>query len=277
MFTLWNAAPSAFDGVFGAVTVYRVRSLSSSTFSISSSRVMLLTASASSFQVMGFKPISFMSGLGSFFRIDATSRLFVSGMSPANRSTLSAQTTCDNSSSAPTLAATLLPKSPIFNVVSSSNACFSAVVFSVIAFTGHRSSKAVRAAENDSLLAGLSVVNHAAAGDFAFKDNSRKRTFSASVSPVFIRIILSRRFMKSWGSWSSGFPVNEQLEMSAMFMSSEWGDGGTGEVCWVFWLVSCDVHEAGEKVNREDGVDGSEMDDDSSESELLRVEGTKRS
>jgi hypothetical protein len=60
-------------------------------------------------------------------------------------------------------------------------------------------------------------------------------------------------------------------------MSSEWGDGSTGEVCWVFWLVSCDVHEAGEKVNREDGVDGSEMDDDSSESELLRVEGTKRS
>jgi hypothetical protein len=92
--------------------------------------------------------------------------------------------------------------------------------------------------------------------------------------------------MKSWGSWSSGFPVNEQLVMSVMsvlsrgFRGMEYG--GSGESRWLFCWVSCVVHVAGENVNWEDGVDESVQSDvKSSESmwlgELPRVEGTKRS
>jgi hypothetical protein len=283
---LWNAAPSAFDGVLGGM-MYLVVSLSSSTFSMSSSRDTARTASASSFHVIGFNPTSFRSGLGSFFRVEATSRLFVSGMSPASLSTLSAHTTCDSSSSAPTLAATLFPRSPAFSTVSSSRVCFSAVVFSVMALTGHRSSKASRAVVNDALFALVRVTNHAAAGDFALRDSSRKRTFSSSESPVFIRMILSSRFIKSWGSWSSGFPVNDRLDMSAMFGLSLLRVGGgkigggkigggkvemrkvgggtiggvgggkvergtvggvVGEMGRVFPPLSCGVHVAGENV-----------------------------
>ena len=201
----------------------------------------------------------------------------MSGISPASLSTLSAHTTCDSSSSAPTLAATLLPKSPTLNIVSSSKACFSAVVFSVVAFTGHRTSNAARTATKDFLLPSVRVTNHAAAGDFALSDNSKNRTLSASVRPVFMRIILSSRFIKSWGSSSSGFPVNEQLVMSAMSASSRRLEyGGTGEIGW----LSCGVQTAGENVNWVDGVDKSvETVDSSSEvsdGEALRVEGKKR-
>ena len=77
-----------------------------------------------------------------------------------------------------------------------SRACFSAVVFSVISFTGHLSSKAAHAAPNVFLFSSVKVGNHVAAGDFAFMDNSRNLTFSASVSPVLMRIILSSWFMK---------------------------------------------------------------------------------
>src|SRR6202522_2042977 len=93
-----------------------------------------------------------------------------------------------------------------------------------MALTGHLSSNASLAEANDALLALVRVVNHMAAGDFALSDNSRNRTFSVSERPVFIKIILSSRFMfmKSCGSWSSGFPVNEQLVMSDMLTSSRW-------------------------------------------------------
>ena len=86
--------------------------------------------------------------------------------------------------------------------------------------------------------------------------------------------------MKSWGSWSSGFPVNEQLVMSAMSESSrrlgvkEYS--GSGEDCW----VSNGVQEAGVNANWEDWADESvSSDENSSESrpgEVLRVVGMKR-
>ena len=81
----WNAAPSAFDGVLGGM-VYLIVSLSSSTFSMSSLRDMARTASVNSFHVIGFNPTSFRSGLGSFFRVEATRRLFVSGILSADES-----------------------------------------------------------------------------------------------------------------------------------------------------------------------------------------------
>lgn len=158
---------------------------------------MSRTVSANSFHVIGFNPTSFRSGLGSFLRIDATRRLLVSGMSPANLSTLSAHTTCDNSSLAPTLPATLLPKSLTFRMVPSSRACFSAVVFSVMGLTGQCSSKAARAAANVNLLAAVRVANHTAAGDLDLSESWRNRTLSGSVKPVFIRMTRSSRFMKS--------------------------------------------------------------------------------
>ena len=44
--------------------------------------------------------------------------------------------------------------------------------------------------------------------------------------------------------------------------------GGTGEICWLFcWLISCDVHTAGENVNREDNTEESVPEVNSSESE----------
>ena len=130
------------------------------------------------------------------------------------------------------------------------------------------------------LLPSVSVANHAAAGDLAFNESSKNLTFSVSDSPVFINMILSSRFMKSWGSWSSGFPVNSQFVISDISMLSSWWGrmtvGGIGEVCW----FSCGVQVAGENVNWVDGVDNSvETDDSSSEvsvGEALHVEGTKR-
>jgi hypothetical protein len=91
--------------------------------------------------------------------------------------------------------------------------------------TGHLTSNASLAEENDTLLVLFKVVNHVAAGDFALSDNSKNRTFSVSDRPVFIKIILSKRFMKSCGSWSSGFPVNEQLAISDMLALSRWSWG----------------------------------------------------
>ena len=196
MLTFWSAALSVFDGVLGT-SLYRARSLSSSSFSISSSRVMSLTASANSFQVIVFSPMSLVIGLGSFFRVDATNRLFVSGISPARCSTLSAHMTCDNSSSAPMLAATLLPKSPIIRTISSSKACFSAVVFSMMALTGQWILKAFLVVVKDTLSAFCSVVNHAAAGVFAFMDKLKKQTFSILDNSVFMRIMRSSLFIKS--------------------------------------------------------------------------------
>ena len=101
-----------------------------------------------------------------------------------------------------------------------------------------------------------------------------------SVSPVFMRMILSSLFIKSCGSWSSGFPVNEQLDMSAMFILSwfvlrlESGDAS------LFWLLPCSVHEAGENVNWEDWEESVRSDEKSSESwegVVPRVGGRKRS
>jgi hypothetical protein len=208
----------------------------------------------------------------------------VSGISPANLSTLSAHIICDSSSSAPTLAATLFPKSLIFNTVSSSKACFSAVVFSVMALIGQQSSNVSLAALNDALSAFWSVMNHAAAGDFDLRESSRKQTLYVSVSPVFMRMILSNLFIKSCGSWSSGFPVNEQLDMSAMFTLSRsvlyTGGGVAGVIGRVFWLLSSGVHVAGENVNWEDSEDSVKVDESSSESGsgvVLFVLGMKRS
>ena len=133
----WKAAPSVFEGVLGVIGAYQVAFRSSSIFSINSSSYIALTASVNCFHVIGFKPTSLRRGFGSFLHVDVTRRLLVSGMFAANLSTLSAHTTCDISSSAPRFAATLFPRLLIFSVVLSRRACFSAVVFSVMGFTGH--------------------------------------------------------------------------------------------------------------------------------------------
>jgi hypothetical protein len=154
-----------------------------------------------------------------------------------------------------------------------------------MALTSHLSSNTSLAVVNDALLVFVKVVNHVAAGDFALSDNSRKRTLSTSDRPVFINVILSNRFMKSCGSWSSGFPVNEQLVMSDMFRLSRWFWGmcgsGNGEDCWVLGVVSSGVQVAGENVNWEEGVeisvrlDDSDVSSDSKMGVVLRVVGMK--
>ena len=92
--------------------------------------------------------------------------------------------------------------------------------------------------------------------------------------------------MKSCGSWSSGFPVNEHVVMSAMSTSSgrflEVERGSEGEFRWLFLVVSCGVQVAGEKLYCVDVVEVSVKLDDSSlvaskVGEVLRVAGTKRS
>ena len=194
-----------------------------------------------------------MTGLGNLFLVDATSRLFVSGMSPTSLSTLSAHTMCDNSSSAPTLAATLFPRLLALKIASSSIACFSVVVFSVMALTGQWRFIASLALENVSLSVALRVIYHAAARDFAFKDNVKNQTFSASVNLVLISMTHSSQFIKSSGSWSSGFPIKEILDMSAMFTLSGVMMGiAAGEIGQVPWLLSCGVHIAGENENSDD-------------------------
>lgn len=224
----WNAVPSAFDGVLGATgaEAIQARSLSSSILSISSLSDIAQTASQSSFQVVDFQLMIFEIALGKFFCTPATRRLLVSGMLLANLSTLSAHTTCASSSSAPTLAAIRFPRLLGFKMAMSSDACFSANVFSVISLAGHQTSKAVLALANVVFWTVVRVVHHMAVGDFTFSESSRSLTLSVSERLVFMIIRHLRQFMKSCGSPSSGLPVNWRALRSAMVKSSETGAVG---------------------------------------------------
>ena len=80
-------------------------------------------------------------------------------------------------------------------------------------------------------------------------------TISASVNPDFMRIVHSILFIKSCGSWSSGFPVKNTLAVSVISSSSQrdvgfLGDGvrGTGGVTRP---ISCGVQTAGDRPNWE--------------------------
>ena len=145
----------------------------------------------------------------------------MSGISPASHSTLSAHTTCDSSSSAPRLAATLLPKSFSFSTVLSRSACFSAVVLSVIGLVGHRSANAVLIVAKDFLSASVSDNNQVSAGDFVLIDSSKYLTLSASVRPDLMRIVRSILFMKFCRSWSSGLPMKNAVAVSVISSLSE--------------------------------------------------------
>ena len=121
----------------------------------------------------------------------------------------------------------LLPRSLGFNIVSSRSTCFSAVVFSVTGFAGHRSLNATLIALKDALLPVVRVCSHASAGDFVFMESLKYLTLSASDRPDFMRIVLSILFMKSWGSWSSGLPVKNVAAVSVISSSSRLVSGFT--------------------------------------------------
>ena len=141
MVNLWNelvrslvVALRASCSFFSSSRTRRA-SLSSSRASSIWESVAVRTALQNSAQSVCPEPVTFCRILGIFFRTAPIRRPFVSGIAAARRSTLSAHTTCANSSTPFTF--TRFPTSSSVIVVRSNAACFSSTVFTVGGLVGH--------------------------------------------------------------------------------------------------------------------------------------------
>ncbi|KAF8907682.1 hypothetical protein CPB84DRAFT_271458 [Gymnopilus junonius] len=168
-----------------------------SSFSSSSVMETLQMALQNAFQVWCCVPTRSFRAQGIVLHMVGIRRPLSSFSAIERRSNLSAQTTCENSSTPSTF--TLFPKLSSFNTVAENNVCCSSTVFSIISFSGHFFSNATLKCSQVSFSSTAKPFHHVFAAHPDFNHNSKVWTLSPSVRFGFTRELCSTPLMKSCG------------------------------------------------------------------------------